>query len=544
MDMELQFLDPDVHGQAWYGPSGRTAWKPLSSQIHLCRCTETHAQFVHCVLPYIEDQRYTFGHSYKGCEGGEEFICLSRIRWVGNLDVTSARFQISCHHGNYWIRRVSSTQDYAIFLNQTEVCYTMRMTPGDMFTLGETCVEPYPPPPWWKFSLWNVFSTEQRNNSPQNYLHKNVFRFQARSISTTFDTSLFPRIEYFPPDTTEPYGALENTLILSKIFSFLALPTLKNCRLVSSLWESEAVSWMKARSEIRFKFYTYREPAQNRPKLFLYRHEMLHFANPNWHVDCRIEEEDEMFRKLSDDLDKVLENCHVIRRLNCDYRPNIDNVLLIRLLNHVAGSLEELSVCFQDCQNARKDIAELFELVEFPRLKRFEIDMGPNGSSPIRPACYKNLTCSLIKLSSKVSTLYVKSNNAPMNTHFLREIVSNREYPRLMEALIKKIDWDGMEVLRGLKASLVRLEINGFSEECEIRQVEEVVQRQRESLEFLYLEVPPDWEVVPVGEMPFLKRKDILFGEGECRPRIWGGKRSNCPGRQKVRSAARRPSVH
>ncbi|XP_035711230.1 uncharacterized protein LOC118436751 [Folsomia candida] len=482
---------------------------------------KTHAQFVFCVLPYIEGHRYTFGHSFQGCEGGEEFLFLFRFRWGQCLEkVTSARFQIYCRHGNFWVKRVSNVPDYSIFLNETEVCDNpdgMRMTLGDLFVLAETCDGPYPPPPWWKFSRWKGFSKEndnQKRNSPRYYQHKNVFRFQARRILLTvdpFENVAFPNISYFPRDTSESYPALENTLILSKIFSHLGLSTLKNCRLVSSIWSSEAVPWLKSRSEIRFKFYTYREPAQNRPKLFLYRHEMLHFANPNWHVECFVDETNVMFDKLSYDLGKVLENCHVIRRLSCVYRPTIDNVLLIRLLNHVAGFIEELAVCFENCGNAEDDITEFFQLIEFPLLKRFEFDMGNNVLSTIRPAWYENLTGSLIKLSSRVSVLYLKSKNAAMNTHFLREILTNREFPRLRDVRVRKIDSDGLEILMGLRAGLVRLEINWFSNDCETRQVEEVVQRQRNSLEFLYLEVPPDWGVVPVGEMPYLRRKVILF---------------------------------
>lgn len=119
--------------------------------------------------------------------------------------------------------------------------------------------------------------------------------------------------------------------------------------------------------------------------------------------------------------------------------------------------------------------------------------MDPNGSSTIRPALYEKLTRSLIKLSDKVSALYLKSCNAPMNTYFLREIVSNMEsYLRLREVRIKKINWDGMEVLNRLRPGLVSFEINWFIDECKIRQVEKVVQRQRNSLEFLYLEVTAD----------------------------------------------------
>ncbi|XP_035701217.1 uncharacterized protein LOC118433407 [Folsomia candida] len=471
-------------------------------------------QFTYCVLPYIEGQRYTFGHSYEDCRDGGEFFFLFRIRAFGAM-VTSARFQISCRHGHYWIKRLSNGQDYAIFLNKTEVCDTTdgkKITLGDMLVLREDGT--YPPPPWWKVLKWKVFSNQERKYSPENYQYKNVFRFQERCVTFTIpDPSrnhVFQMTKYFPRDKTESYPALENMLILSKIFSHMGLLTLKICRLVSSLWESEAVPWLKSRSQIRFGFYPYNEPAQHSARLFLYRHEMLHLAHPNWHVDCFVEETNVMFDKFRDDLDKVLENCHPIRRLSCDFR-HINNELLIKVLNRVAGSLEELEVCFHSSDNAREDITEFLQLVEFPLLRRLEIDMSPNVSLTIKPIWYEKLAGSLIRLSGKVSTLYLKSFIAPLNTQFLREIMSNREYPRLREVRIGKIDSDGMEILRGLRANLVRLEIKWFSDECEIRQVEEVVQRQRESLEFLYLEVPPDWGVVPVGEMPYLKRKDILF---------------------------------
>ncbi|XP_035711196.1 uncharacterized protein LOC118436723 [Folsomia candida] len=476
---------------------------------------KTTRQFVYCVLPYIEGQRYTFGHSYQPCGGGEEFLYLLRIRLFGK-EKEAARFQISCRHGKYRIRRLSNAQNYAIFLNETEVCDTtegMRISLGDILVVAEHNTLKYPS--WWK-SRWKFLSKEnvQRKNRPENFQHTCVFSFQARRLPTTFDSSEnedSSKFEYFARDTTETYSALENTLILSKIFSYLALPTLKNCRLVSSFWESEAVLLLKSRSEIRFQFYAYREPAKS-TRFFLYRHEMLPFAHPNWHVDRIDTGETVMFCKLSVDFDKVLENCGVIRRLSCVYCPTINNVLLIRLLNRLANSLEELSICFENCGNSEDDITEFFPYIEFPLLKRFEIDMDPNVSSTIRPERYANLTRSLIKLTSRVSALYLKSYNARMNAHFLREIVSNKEsYPRLREVRIRKINWDGIEVLRGLRADLVRLEINWFSDECEIRQVVEVLQGMRNSLVFVYLEVPPDWEVVPVGEMPYLKKKDILF---------------------------------
>ncbi|OXA37863.1 uncharacterized protein LOC118433409 [Folsomia candida] len=351
---------------------------------------------------------------------------------------------------------------------------------------------------------------------PDDFQNTFDFRFQPRSDPITSDppdnyASDSAILAYFPRDTAESYIALENTLILSKIFSHLGLSTLKICRLVSSLWESEAVPWLKSRSEIRFQFYAYREPAMSM-KFFFYTSEMLPFAHPNWHMDRLNTGDTATLSKLGDDLDRILKNCHpMIRRLSCVYCHTINNALLAKLLNRFAASLEELSVWFDDCENAEEDITEFFNLIDFPLLKRFEIDMGCSVLSTINPAWYVNLTRSLIKLSSRVSALYLKSNSAPLNTYCLREIFSNREYPRLREVRIKKIDSDGMEVLRGLRAGLVRLEINGFSDECEIRQVEEVVQRQRESLEFLRLEVPPDWGVVPVGEMPLLKRKEIFF---------------------------------
>ncbi|OXA49533.1 uncharacterized protein LOC118436871 [Folsomia candida] len=491
MDVELSFL-------GWYSK------------------LKTRGQLVYCVLPYIEGQQYTFGHSYEGCVDGEEFLFLFRIQSFEEV-VSSARFQISCRHGNYWIKRLSTGQDYAIFLNKTEVCDStdgMKMTLGDMLVIEDTCGGPDPPPPWWKFSRWKVFS---KGNKKRSYQYKNSWRFQERTIYTPFDPSgdhALEMIEYFPRDTTESYLALDNTLILSKIFSHLGLSTLKNCRLVSSLWESEAVPWLKSRSEIRFKLYPYSELTNSPPRLFLYRHEMLPFAHPNWHVECFDDGKNLTFPKLSHDLDQILENCHVIRRLSCVHYPSMNNVLLIGLLNRLAGSLEELAICFETCENVGEDITELFQVIEFPLLKRFEIDMGPNVVSTIRPEWYESLTGSMIRLSRRVSAMYLKSESAPMNANFLREIVSNREsYPRLREVRVRKIDRDGMEVLRGLRAGLVRLEINWFSDECEIRQVEGVVQGQRNSLEFLRLEVPPGWGVVPVGEMPYLKRKQILFRE-------------------------------
>ncbi|OXA49532.1 uncharacterized protein LOC118436834 [Folsomia candida] len=485
----------------------------------------TRDQFIYCVLPYIEGQRYTFDHSYEGCGDGEEFLLLLRVRWFGKEKVSSARFQISCRHGNHWIKRVSDAKNYAIFLNEKDVCDTpdgMKISSGDIFVLAENVFqEYYPPPRWWK-PKWKVFSKGivQRKNCPEDFQYTFVFCFQPRSIPTTLDPNASQKIEYYPPDTSESYLALENTLILSKIFSYLALPTLKNCRLVSSFWESEAVPWLKSRSEIRFQFHVYRGPVKSM-KFFLYRNEMLPFAHPNWHVDRLNTGDTATFSKLGDDLDRLLTNCDpMIRRLSCVYCHTINTALLARLLNRVAGSLEELCVLFDNCENAGEDITEFFELIEFPLLKKFEIDMGDSVLPSIRHEWYVNLTPSLIKLSSKVSSLYFKSNSAPLNGYCLREIVSNRDYPRLREVRIKKIDRDGMEVLRGLRAGLVRLEINGFSDECEIRQVEdnlqEVVQRQRNSLEFLYLEVPPDWAVVPVGDMPFLNRKDIFFGQVEC----------------------------
>ncbi|XP_035708164.1 uncharacterized protein LOC118435825 [Folsomia candida] len=350
----------------------------------------------------------------------------------------------------------------------------MRISLGDIFVVAERVRLKPADQPWWK-PKWKVFSKKnlQSKNSPGYFQHTCVFSFQARSILTTFDPSEYyslPKTEYFPSDSTESYSALENTLILSKIFSHLAPSTLKNCRLVSSFWESEAVPMLKSRSEIRFQFYAYREPSKS-TRFFLYRHEMLPFAHPNWHVDLIDTGETVMFCKLRSDFDKVLEqNCGPIRRLSCVYCPTINNVLLVRLLNRLAGS------------------------------------------SDWRSERYGNLTRSLIKLTRRVSALYLRSYSAPMNAHYLREIVSSKEsYPRLRDVRIRKINWDGMEALRGLKAGLVRLEINWFSDECEIRQVEKVVQRQRDSLEFLYLEVPPDWGVFDVGEMPYLKRKYILF---------------------------------
>ncbi|XP_035701237.1 uncharacterized protein LOC118433422 [Folsomia candida] len=482
---------------------------------------KTSRQFVYCVLPYIEGQRYTFGHSYQPCGSGEEFLYLLRIRLFGK-EKEAARFQISCRRGKFWIKRLSNAQNYAIFLNETEVCDTtdgMKLSIGDILVVAEHNTLKYSVSQRsWLNPRWKLFSKEntQRKNRPGNFQHTCVFTFQARRIPTTFDSPAYHasmKFEYFPRDATESYNALENTLILSKIFSHLGLPTLKNCRLVSSLWDSEAVPWLKSRSEIRFKFYAYREPAKS-TRFFLYRHEMLPFTHPNWHVDRIDTGETVTFCKLSVDFDMVVENCGVIRRLSCVYCPTINNLLLTRLLNRLSSSLEELSICFENCGNAGDDITEFFPFIEFPLLKRFEIDMDPNVSTTIRPSKYENLTRSLIKLSSKVSALYLKSYSAPMNAHFLQEIVSDKgSYPRLREVRIKKVNSEGIKVLRGFRTGLVRLEINWFSDECEIRQVEEIVQRQRESLEFLRLEVPPYWGLlgsIPV-ELPYLKRKDILF---------------------------------
>ncbi|OXA46004.1 hypothetical protein Fcan01_19162 [Folsomia candida] len=294
----------------------------------------------------------------------------------------------------------------------------------------------------------------------------------------------------------------------------MAISTLKNCRLVSSLWNSEATTWLKARSEIRFKYYSI-DPSVTM-KYFLYGHEMVHFAHPNLCMVTYCDYREDNFARLSPYLDLLLENCNYrIPRLRCSYNRFANCIFPLRLISRLAGNLEELELSLQvmyDSDDVRNPAT--FPFVEMLLLNRFVVDLDPEAMDWKRPEKYVDLIRSLISLTNRVSFLSLTSHSAILNGIFLREIVSNQSnaYAGLKELHVRQINRDGLCAIERMRPdSLVRLEIDWIRDDCEIQLVESVVQRLRNPLQVLCLGVPRNWAIVPLGELPYLERKEIYF---------------------------------
>lgn len=98
---------------------------------------------------------------------------------ISQLIIKTWKILKTCH------QKFQNAKNYAIFLNETEVCDTtdgMRISLGDIFVVAERVRLKPADQPWWK-PKWKVFSKKnlQSKNSPGYFQHTCVFSFQVRA---------------------------------------------------------------------------------------------------------------------------------------------------------------------------------------------------------------------------------------------------------------------------------------------------------------------------------------------------------------------------
>ncbi|XP_021961811.1 uncharacterized protein LOC110857531 [Folsomia candida] len=275
------------------------------------------------VLPYLEDQKYTFGSKYTSREEQGEFIFVRTTKNPGNLA------EITCSGGNYWItpasKRVVLVNDDRLKKN----CRT-RLNYGDKIAL-----------------LGKVRPRRGLNGELKHESLNGFFLFKEGRRAIERQDREDPNI----PDNEEKVAFTpgQNYLVLSHIFSYLPFDTLKEARLVCSLWDEEASRILKNKSTIIMSFYfqdNYEDPMGSM-RLLRYVKEMenLQPTSLTLHLptvtpaNYPTSKGEQLVMKLVDDLNWFLrlDRCRHITRLNLggriflgsDYKIHLD--ILVKL---------------------------------------------------------------------------------------------------------------------------------------------------------------------------------------------------------------------
>ncbi|OXA45804.1 uncharacterized protein LOC110856723 [Folsomia candida] len=344
-----------------YYPSCRKSMWDSSS----CGCataesdTETEWR-QHSILPYIENQKYTFGSMYTSREEQGEFIFVQTKKNPGNLA------EITCSSGNYWItpggKRVVLINDDQLKKN----CRT-KLNYGDKIALlGK--VRP-------RRGLHPTIKHESLNGF---FLFKECRRAMERQEGE----------EPSMPDDEEKvtFTPGQNYLVLSHIFSYLPFKTLKIARLVCSQWDEEATRILKKKSTVVLDFdcrHNYQHPMGSM-RLLRYVKEMknlhpnsLYLRLPPFPPAHRNLEGGKLAVKLVDDLNWFLQldrSRHITRlNLGGPIFSGFDYKIHLAILKKLQATLCELELAwyFDFWDESSDDFAFLTEDLHLNKLEVF-----------------------------------------------------------------------------------------------------------------------------------------------------------------------------
>ncbi|OXA53931.1 uncharacterized protein LOC118435845 [Folsomia candida] len=247
------------------------------------------------ILPYIENQKYTFGTKYTSRDHQGEFIFVQTEKNPGNLA------EINCSGGNYWItpagKRVVLVNDARLEKN----CRT-KLNDGDKIALLGKVRPRRGLYPWIKHeSLHGFFLFKEGRRA--------IERQEGEDPSMSDDED---KVNFTPG---------QNYLILSHIFSYLPFDNLKTARLVCSKWDEEAARILKKKSTVAMDLYSrynYQYPMGSMT-LLRYAKEMENLHPTSLHLNLpRFTSSNYRSLKLVDDLNwfLLLDRCRHITRLN------------------------------------------------------------------------------------------------------------------------------------------------------------------------------------------------------------------------------------
>lgn len=313
--------------------------------------------------------------------------------------------------------------------------------------------------------------------------------------------------------------------ILSKIFGYLPIPTLKSVRLVSRLWSCESLTRFKSLSASTLRISDYHDPLQSMT-FFRYLQDMSGFgphsnlklylrsfhswmidepekfvydsakflASPALHFQrvsiCLGDNSDAFgFGRYSSHYTMNPFVCHLLKSKLSENIEELELTVELNLLPFEGGCTGY--IMYQDPDPEPWTLLPSLQSVALEFVWISEITSSEPCQDVVRwllPFCKEIHSISLTSLKSWCNTLFLKE--------MTRQSMLEDGFVNWSKIKISRIDADGLQCLQKLggDGKLKKIEILEFEDDCKITELGMLLQKHATVLEEVILHVPPAWE--------------------------------------------------
>ncbi|XP_021953319.1 uncharacterized protein LOC110850147 [Folsomia candida] len=435
------------------------------------------------ILPYIEGQKYTFGDTFTSREEQGEFIFWFGGKQGGNnpgleegvkFDKKSTKngtvCEIVCKDKKFWLIPLGDwmegdVRNYVdvLFLNDVAVNTKekQKLKFGDELSVIRTIEEVGP-------------STLAAN---QTRIHNSriVLEFKERELLSELDVLIEKhyrkRTKRKTDNKVDLFYPGKNSLILSKILSFLDTNQLKNVRFISNIWNQEAVKILRKRTIAMFRIFprfqtnysgqTHACSGFYSTPFLQYNHEMKHNPIMNWDIllphfatsdtdkykelNCT---EGKPGAKLIVDLNWFLTSrLHSVKNLTLGgpIKSTFDMTIRFQILDKLKETLQDLNFAgeWEDPTIQEDDDFTTQASISLPHLK--VLTLSTNSRKTLTATSF-HFFRSLIASLPRVQSLHLISHHFPtLSIYFLEELDS--KFRNLDEVTLNHVSRTELELL-------------------------------------------------------------------------------------------------